>query len=174
MGLRRGGHNCRHLVREVLTRPSREKIDALRETISLNTLTSAEREDALQTLDALLEESDPSVNGNIDSVLVLDNDRLLLRIADRASDGLQIASTRLQVYSRTTRALVAPAWVTVSEWTLTEPLLAREGKVYVGDRGHLMRPSGLRIFNSTTGAEETSTPIDVGQEPYQLVERPTL
>jgi hypothetical protein len=116
--------------------------------------------------------SETDVDGNIDAVAALDDDRLVLRLLPQAHDGLQLDQTTIAVYSLAARTL-APL-VTVPLYRLTEPLVGSDGRVYVGDRGDPQgaRPAGVRVFDPNTGAEVTQMPVPVGLLPYDLTDEP--
>lgn len=113
------------------------------------------------------------VQGNLDAVLPLDDDRLLLRVVSQADAGLAIEFSRLVEWSLS-RHMVLRTWITAPGYSLTEPILGRDGRVYVGDRGQesTQRPHGIRVFDAATGNELTTVPIDVGLQPYYLTEEP--
>jgi hypothetical protein len=128
---------------------------------------------SMQPARTLVTEAD--VGGNIDAVVPLDDDRLLLRVVARAvGDALAVENTRLMVWSIAQRR--ASNWLTVANYALTEPILGRDGRVYVGDRGDeaTRRPHGVRVFDAATGEELTraSGPIGLGLQPYDLIEEP--
>lgn len=111
------------------------------------------------------------VEGNIDAAIALDADRLLLRVAGQATAQLDIASTRLVEWSRRERRILR-VWLEVAGWTLTDPLLGGDGRVYVGDRGAVdrSRPSGIRTFDPASG-REVAPSRSVGLPPYSLAWR---
>jgi hypothetical protein len=127
----------------------------------------------MRPLGAVVTEQD--VGGNIDAVLPLDDDRLLLRVVAQARDStaLGLEDSRLVVWSISQRQASGP-WITVPNYGLTEPLLARDGRVYVGDRGDeaSCRPHGIRVFNAATGRQLTTEPIALTLQPYDLIEEP--
>lgn len=117
--------------------------------------------------------TDADLRGNADAVLVLDDDRLLVRVVARAiGSALDVADTRLVEWTVSTRS--ARTWLRVPHYALTVPILTRDGHVYVGDRGDeaACRPAGIRVFDAATGSEITREPIATGLPPYDLREEP--
>jgi hypothetical protein len=117
--------------------------------------------------------TEQDVNGNIDAVVALDDARVLLRVASQAvGTGLDIDTTQLVEWNASTRT--ARTWLSVAHYALTAPVLASDGRVYVGDRGDETsgRASGVLIFDAATGQRINAQPIAVGLPPYELSEEP--
>ncbi len=113
--------------------------------------------------------TEADLGGNVDAVIVLDDDRLLARVVDRVTgDALDVGYTHLVEWRRSTR--IARTWLTVPGYSLTEPVLGANGVVYVGDRGSaaLRRRSAILAFDAVTGAEATR-PSAPALSPYDLI-----
>ena len=116
--------------------------------------------------------TETTMHGNVDAVIALDDDRLLLRVVGQAGTGLAIASTQLIAWQRSTHT-ASSAWITVANYALTEPVLASNGRVYVGDRGDesAHRAASIRVFDAATGTELTAISA-TALPPYDLLATP--
>jgi hypothetical protein len=116
--------------------------------------------------------TEQALGANVDSVVVLDADRLLLRLSPAISGTQQAGWAALVEWSMSQRT--QREWVRENGWALTEPVLATDGRAYVGDRGDATagRRAGVRVFDATSGHEITTSPIAVGALPYDLAASP--
>ena len=119
--------------------------------------------------------TEADLNGNVDAVIALDDDRLLARIAGRTmmqDGGIAVDVTRLVEWRISTR--IARVWLEVSSYALTEPVLASDGRVYVGDRGDrnpaASRPSAILILDAATGTEIGRVTPAPALPPYDMIE----
>jgi hypothetical protein len=114
-----------------------------------------------------------TLGGNVDAVIVLDEDRILCRVAGAASVGgssISVDAVRLVEWRRTTGAV--RVWLETSGYSLTEPVLASDGLVYVGDRGDVTtgRLNSIRIFDPATGSELPPVADRTALPPYDIIE----
>jgi hypothetical protein len=106
-------------------------------------------------------------------VIVLDEERILCRVAGAASVGgssISVDAVRLVEWRRTTGAV--RVWLETSGYSLTEPVLASDGLVYVGDRGDVTtgRLNSIRIFDPATGSELPPVADRTALPPYDIIE----
>lgn len=124
----------------------------------------------LTVRDALGDER--ALMGNPLHVLALDDDRLLVVTMTEPAPGdrMDVATTRLVQWS-IAQSRVLRVWLEVPEYALTAPVLASDGRVYIGDRGSAAtrRPSGLVAFDARTGERLWSEPLALGLPPYSIV-----
>jgi hypothetical protein len=117
---------------------------------------------------------DLDVGGNIDSVISLDASRVLVRVSGAAmmrdENSLAVDAIRLVEWNRETR--LSRVWLETTGYSLTEPVLASDGRVYVGDRGDVTtgRASSIRIFDPATGNELAPVPGGTELPPYDMIE----
>ena len=113
------------------------------------------------------------LGGNVDAVIVLDDDRLLLRVTGAAvGSGLAIDSSHLVEWRISTR--MQRPWFSVPNYALTEPVLGSDGRVYVGDRGDEVahRTAAIHVFDAVTGSEIEAARVVTALPPYDLVMSP--
>lgn len=125
---------------------------------------------ALRVIDTVAPES--ALQGNPLHVLALDDDRLLIVAITEPSpdDEMAIAHTRLIEWS-IARGAAVRTWIDVPEYALTAPVLGRDGRVYIGDRGSegSARPGAIVAFDARTGARIESAPSPTLLPPYTLL-----
>lgn len=124
----------------------------------------------MRVIDTIALES--ALQGNPLHTLALDDDRLLIVTITEPSpdDEMAIAHTRMLEWS-IARATVVRTWIDVPEYALTAPVMGRDGRVYIGDRGSegSARVGGIVAFDPNTGARIDGAPLALPQAPYALL-----
>lgn len=125
---------------------------------------------ALRVIDTIAPEA--VLQGNPLHVLALDDDRLLIVAITEPSpdDEMAVAHTRLIEWS-IARAAAVRTWIDVPEYALTAPVIGRDGRVYIGDRGSegSARPGAIVAFDPSSGARVELGSSPAPQPPYTLL-----
>lgn len=116
-----------------------------------------------------------ALGGNPLHALWLDADRVLLVVMTEPdlSHEMSVGSTKLVEWSLAANR-VTKTWIEVPEYALTAPVLASDGRVYIGDRGRESpaRPSGIVAFDARTGERLWTQSVSLGLPPYSLLPAP--
>ncbi len=124
----------------------------------------------LRVIDAVATEA--ALGANPLHALSLDADRLLVvtMTEPAVNDRMTVASSKLVEWS-IAAGRVTRTWMEVPGYSLTAPVLASDGRVYIGDRGYERpaRPSGVVAFDARTSTRLWSEPTPVGLPPYALL-----